>query len=89
MQKLFGGTYFLKESREGSKPCYLWSSGGQNAMAALEEMLPYLVVKRRQAEIAIAFQQRRITMPYKTDSRQRLDHQDYLDLRELKRGIGV
>src|SRR6516225_3672191 len=51
-KELFGGTIKLrpatgKQKRNG----WVWSIGGQALVAALTQMLPYLIVKKEQAEL--------------------------------------
>ncbi len=41
--------------RFGTRPIYNWSASGGKAVEMLETLLPYLVVKRSQAELALTF----------------------------------
>jgi hypothetical protein len=47
-------TRYLRESQRS--PCWKWALMSSQAGAFLEQILPYLQLKRPQAEIAIAFQ---------------------------------
>lgn len=38
------------------RPQWVWEATGNHAAAALERLLPYLVVKRAEAELAIQYQ---------------------------------
>lgn len=48
-----GGIYSSGRRGKNYKPCYQWSATTKQAAAVLTQVLPYLVVKRRQARIAI------------------------------------
>lgn len=54
---IIGGTVKIR-SRRNSKQRDItrWAVSGQRAMMFLEKMLPYLVVKREEAELAISYQ---------------------------------
>jgi len=54
MQALFGGR-LATHGQARNRPVYYWKASTQQAFRALNEMLPYLVVKREQAECAKAF----------------------------------
>lgn len=43
-------------SGENSRPAYVWDVGSRKAEAVLKDILPYMIVKRGRAEIALAFQ---------------------------------
>lgn len=51
MQSMWGGSI-----RRNARGLFEWKVSGGKAAQALREMLPYLIVKRRQAELAIEFQ---------------------------------
>jgi hypothetical protein len=53
MQDYFGGTVAQYSSQNGQ---YTWFCCSKTAAVALERMLPYLVVKRDQARLAIEYQ---------------------------------
>src|SRR4051812_24103916 len=57
LQQRWGGSLRLEPHRP--RPIWRWCLQAHQAQAFLEEILPYLVVKRDQAEIAISFQRRR------------------------------
>lgn len=53
LQGLFGGS--ICRDRHGPKPMYKWACMSNIAARSLREMLPYLTVKRQQAQIALEF----------------------------------
>jgi LAGLIDADG endonuclease len=51
----FGGTVIrVKRSRRQHKQCYAWNTGWQNASSVLQAAMPFLRVKKPQAELFIA-----------------------------------
>lgn len=58
LRDTFGGTVNGKkrENREKHKPCYVWTVCSQMAWIVLLCVMPYLIIKREQAEVALAFQ---------------------------------
>jgi hypothetical protein len=54
----FGGHTYMNDSRS-SRNVHKWQAGARVARDFLQQVLPYLIVKRRQAEIAILFQSRK------------------------------
>ncbi len=61
LQGNFGGTIFLKnKSKDGKDWIYEWRITEVKAFNFLKEILPFLKYKKKQAELAIMFQQRRI-----------------------------
>jgi len=53
----FGGTVCFREKEVGQNYCqYDWHVGGKRAVEVLKKMLPFLVGKKEQAELAIRFQ---------------------------------
>lgn len=85
---LWGGRYIWSERDQ----TWIWTAESNTALAALAEMLPFLVVKKRRARIAIAFQRRRLRGTDRYDqmkmAKQReRDWKSYHEMRELnKRG---
>lgn len=51
-----GHVYKYEPRLEGRKPCYHYKLSGMEAMGFLENLLPYLKVKKRVAELSIEFQ---------------------------------
>lgn len=51
----FGGSIFVRKSSTG-RNLGVWGVSAKQAAKVLEEILPYLVVKKEQAELAILFQ---------------------------------
>lgn len=59
LHELFGGSITLRhknEKRKAKRDSYVWRCGGITARKALEIVLPYLVVKDKQARLGIEFQ---------------------------------
>lgn len=63
-QKIFGGSLRFDENsilhcKDGynRKPRYCWTASTKNAAECLKEMMPYLVNKTKEAEIALDFSQ--------------------------------
>lgn len=89
LMELFGGSISDHHSKRDIG--WWWRAHGPTADAALREMLPYLRVKRRQAEIAINFQSRRLAS--RSGARRDAnwtgdrDKADYAEVRRLKRVV--
>jgi|SRR5215831_4650272 len=87
LQRNFGGSLW-EDKRYGS---WQWQVCGDTASAFLLEILPYLIVKQKQAQVAVAFQARRGPRFQRlTDEQKARDHEDYVTIRTLNRpGISV
>jgi hypothetical protein len=62
LASLWGGTVFLRSFREETthrRPVYVWESRGHALAACLRDVLPFLRIKRPQAEAALALYERR------------------------------
>ena len=58
----FGGQVYYKDCQNPKwKPCWTWIIANKQAGEFLELILPYLQIKRPQAEIALDFQSRKIS----------------------------
>lgn len=58
LRAMFGGSIMLTNSAaRRNNPIWRWQAAPVPALAALVAMLPYLTVKRREAELAIDYQQ--------------------------------
>ena len=55
----FGGKIYIKPAHRGRKVCYQWQIWGKSALDFLKVIVPFLQIKRPQAELAIAFQERK------------------------------
>jgi hypothetical protein len=58
LQEHFGGWLSVNQASATDNrrvPCYHWRMSQKDYVEALEKMMPYLVIKKEQAEIAIAF----------------------------------
>jgi len=51
----FGGTYYILNRRDRRKPIHCWCAACKKAENALRLLLPYLVTKKEQAELALLF----------------------------------
>lgn len=59
-QFCFGGTIHTRyENHHKFKKQWRWHTSGGNAMGFLKTIIPYLVLKKAEAELAIKFQSRR------------------------------
>lgn len=56
VQKLYGGSIQYWPSRNNWKPQHRWHVSADKAAAFLELILPYLIIKTEQAELALQFQ---------------------------------
>lgn len=58
LQAMFGGSVVLRKTSDlARRPMFMWRITGNLAEAAIVAMLPYLVVKREQAEVAVEFRE--------------------------------
>ena len=59
LHTIVGGGYFKRSNDRstfgGTKPIYRWTMGGLGALCVIEQIFPYLTVKRPHAEFAMAF----------------------------------
>lgn len=59
LKKNFGGSYRSKRPQQDNwRECYGWRLMSRQAAEMLRRTLPYLIVKKEQAEIALEFQER-------------------------------
>jgi len=62
LQENFGGSvHILRRKRGKKRPAWQWVLGSQDTYNLLKELRHYLVIKREQADIGIAFYQRTLT----------------------------
>ena len=52
-----GSTALMKEAPKSTRPAWKWTAASNDALFILRAIFPYLVVKKREAEIAIPFQE--------------------------------
>lgn len=58
--KNFGGNLYIGKQKEKRKQFWIWSlTGCKNAITFLEQVIPYLLIKRKQAEFALEFAKQR------------------------------
>ncbi|SRR6266702_5677658 len=81
LQSLFGGRLCRRDKG------WLWDLAGPRTIHALAEMMPFFVVKRSQAQVAVIFQTRKTKKggkyPNPVAARD-ADHRDFVVLRDLK-----
>lgn len=94
MKGVFGGSVYgpLKTYGKGFRPNYRWEITRKSALTFLKQILPFLRVKRVQAELGIRFQFNRITQDHKHGkyqpfSKETIDRYDwyYREMRRLKK----
>ena len=54
---------YINGREKGYRPVYQWLTTGKTSMRILNELLPYLTVKKQQARLAIEFQLWRMSLP--------------------------
>jgi len=52
-----GNVYLRKAQTDRTKPVWVWQCSGEKARCFLETLLPFIKLKRMQAELGISFQQ--------------------------------
>lgn len=57
LKAMFGGSIVVKKKRDRYMPQWRWIVYGNNAVAALTAMLPHLITKKSQAEVALLSRQ--------------------------------
>ena len=73
----FGGSLHLRPSKNPKhQDCWIWSISARQAATFLSLVLPYLQIKRPQAELALSYQLRRHHCGIKTDNERILDEAD-------------
>ena len=53
----FGGQYRPRKHKPGHRTCYVWLVTGKSERLFLEAVYPYLIIKRRQADLAFRLYQ--------------------------------
>lgn len=89
IQFAFGGSIYVKLRTKGHNlDCWQWCVSGPKAMEFLKFILPYLHLKKPQAEIAIQFQKVRRGRGYQgklTDAERAIVEAQYLVVKNMKR----
>lgn len=77
LYKTFGGHLYKRPGRraENRQVTTLWYEGGDNAMEILKKIIPHLIIKKEQAEIAIKFQEHMKKHRLKFPRKQRLGNE--------------
>ena len=84
----FGGTLRKRtKQKEHWKTIYWWTIGGLNSLPALKDLLPFVIIKRPQIEVAIHLLEtmRRSGSKGLSDEESALREVDYILSRELKK----
>lgn len=85
----FGGSItYHKSKQKNRQPQWQWRITANQALAFLILILPYLTIKRPQAELAIAFQQASYRATNKTDENKVLDEAQAILLHSMKSNKG-
>lgn len=85
-QKFFKGGCKIRSAdkrRNFNKPLYGWHIGGKKAQQFLELVLPYLIVKKRQAELAIKLQCRIKYQPHLSEKEIKARSEIFYAIRKL------
>jgi hypothetical protein len=84
----FGGSiYEVRANRDRRHAlCYNWTLATEAASKFLELILPYLTIKKPQAELAIKYQHSKININPLTDEQYILQEADYILMHNLKAG---
>jgi len=91
LKNLFGGCTFACYHQKPRKVCWEWRVAALKARAVLEQIAPYLTIKKPQAELALQFQKRRrhrggrIGM---TEAELAVDEAEFIIMKALKTGGG-
>ena len=54
----YGGGILTRSIRP-DWPCYRWQTGSRKALRFLKDVLPWLIIKKEEAEVAIQFQEKK------------------------------
>jgi hypothetical protein len=87
LSALFGGNVRKRKVKSPLRThCWEWTISTMQAAHALQQMLPYLVVKREQAEIAIRFAGRRPESRFTqlSDKQFAQDERDFEEIRAIR-----
>ena len=86
-KELYGGCVYKRQDKwhkaievKGYKPCFSWIVPSRKAEAFLKLVLPFLIIKREQAELALTFYEGFIHLNDKLSRQTELSRRD--DLRE-------
>lgn len=87
---LFGGSVSKMTCEEGHRQRWQWHVVGENASLFLVAILPYLKLKRAEAEIAIQFQKGRPGKGFHaTDKQRAIDEANRILMSTLKDKSGI
>ena len=88
LQQLFGGSKVSKRwPNKGTMFAYYWQIEAHKAFLFLKTLLPYLIVKKEEAELAILFQEARKNLGRrKTMEELAVEEAQHMLMKNLKRG---
>lgn len=90
LESLFGGKWYFRAAKAPRKARYIWMTFNNNASKVLETLMPYLRVKKKQAEVAlkgdwISYSKKKMPL-----HQQEIRIQLHFDMKELnKRGYYI
>ena len=79
-----GSIYRIEPKKERWSIAWDWTIQTNQAYIFLKTILPYLQLKRQQAEIAIKFQEKKKRYTYKTEGETAIEEVEYLLMKNLK-----
>ena len=74
----------IKQTKTSGATIWCWTVEGNNAVEFLKTILPYLKLKRTQADLAIQFQNNRIKGKHTTDGQKAVMEANRILMKELK-----
>lgn len=82
---IYGGKLY-ERNRDNARTYYDWVAVSKQCIKILELWLPFLIIKKKQAEVALEFQKNRTTN--KTDEEWQQDYNWYEQIRKLNARFG-
>lgn len=86
LQNTYGGNIYKRE-RKNARTYYDWVAASNQCLEPLKRWIPFLIIKKKQAEIAVSFQENRKTN--KTDEEWNKEFSSYEDIRKLNARYGT
>jgi len=81
----FGGYLYLRHRIPGRRKLWSWQLRSKQARDLLELLLPYLRIKRFEAEVALQFQDVKTSGKHLTSEQRAVAEAQYLLMRNLKK----
>ena len=76
LRERFGGFIQAQQKKLGCKQCYEWRAQSTTGIRFLEATLPFLIIKRRQAEVLIDFHESHRMGRFKTEDERQVYYLD-------------